>query len=695
MNTTANPWLILLGIILFGGNLAAHGSVYPPPPTFYDGPVDTAGQRPSGKKPPSGSGPAGPSRPIPRAPTTPGSPITPVPLGANPGTMPGSGGDPFQDSGSWEFWWEFNKEPFLELRRHLDQRSVVTGVDGYYLGRGADRFARRLEGRVDRERVRGEILPALLETLRESDSNDLTTGCLVALAKIAAFEKEALRGTVEQALRSHLADSNQEIAETATASLGILGRESSALLLGEIARDSTIGRQAVGRTRVPVRTRTFAVYALGLLAHRSANEDVRRFVIHELAQVLERDDGATRDLPTACVLSIGRVPLAWARPGEGEASRRPVVASCREAQVRALLSIFKDGDADHYLRSHAASSLGILLSGETDESHASTIDEVLDALVAALRNGVRTPPEIRQSCAIALGLLGDADEEERDAEIRKVLSRAVTDDRDRVVRNFAMIALARVAARPGRGPDPEAVAEVRRLLLRQLSRGSTAARDWAALALGMQERFRIAAGAMPDPSAGEALRLALGDARSSSAIGALSVANGVLGDVEAAELLRGVLIGGGEDRVRGLAAVALGLVEARGEIGLLRKQALEATRRPDLLRELACALGLLRDHEAAGFLVEAFEKTSSLSSRVAIARALGRVGDSESITPLISLMQSDERSGIARALAAVALGSLADEDPLPWNAILSVDTNYTLIPPTLYDSQGFGILNIL
>ena len=696
MTTPAKTWLILLGIGLFGSSIAAHGANYPPPPRFYNGPVDTAGQRPDpSKSNPGAAGPNSPTSPVPAPATGPGSPISPLPTNPGNGAANSGGIDPFLDSSAWEFWWEFNKEPFLELRRHLGEPPALTGIDGYYLGRGARRYVSGAENRIDREVVRTKVIPALLETLAASDSNDLTTGCLVALAKAANSEDDSVRGSVEEVLRRHLAEKNQEVAETAAAALGILGLESSVILLGELAADRPLGRQAVRRSRVPIRTRTFAAYALGLVGHRTPNEDVRRYVVHQLSQVLESYDNATRDLPTACILSIGRVPLAWAVGDEAPEGRRPVVASCRETQVRALLKVFEDPKADHFVRGHTASSLGTLLSQEIDETHAELIDDVASKLAATLRSAARTPPEVRQSCAIALGLLGDADGEELDAEIRKTLRKAAVDDRDRIVRRFALIALGRVGARPGRGADPKAVAEIRELLLHQLSRGSTAMRDWSALALGILERYRFANGAIPDSSVADALRIGLGEARSSSAVGAYAVANGILGDVESASALRAVLLSKGEDRVRGLAAVALGLVEAEQDRELLRRQALEAVRRPDFLREVAIGLGLLGDREASTLLVQAFGTTKSLSSRAAIARALGRIGDADSIDPLISLLRSDEETGIARALAAVALGSIADQDVLPWNTILSVDTNYTVIPPTLYDAQGFGILNIL
>ena len=41
------------------------------------------------------------------------------------------------------------------------------------------------------------------------------------------------------------------------------------------------------------------------------------------------------------------------------------------------------------------------------------------------------------------------------------------------------------------------------------------------------------------------------------------------------------------------------------------------------------------------------------------------------------------------------MGIVADKDALPWNTRLATDVNYTAAPVTLFDTVGFGVLNIL
>ena len=42
----------------------------------------------------------------------------------------------------WNWWWEFNREPLLELKSHLYNQDVRSGQDGFYLGGGYRRRSR-------------------------------------------------------------------------------------------------------------------------------------------------------------------------------------------------------------------------------------------------------------------------------------------------------------------------------------------------------------------------------------------------------------------------------------------------------------------------------------------------------------------------------------------------------------------------
>ncbi|MEW6073693.1 MAG: HEAT repeat domain-containing protein [Planctomycetota bacterium] len=628
----------------------------------------------------------------PSHPYGPGIPNPGLPPGAT--TAGGGSGDPGVDLTEWTWWWELEKELHLEVRARLGERGATSGSDGFFLGRGQKRPPAADDRRPSAATIRGEILPALRRALEAERGQDLRTACLVAIARIGAGE-EAERPELEPLLRRHLADLDPTVAETAALALGILGREESAFLLADLLGDREPGRRAVGEEEVPPRLRSFAAYALALLGAKSAREDVRRFVVHSLTRGLAEDETASPDVATACVVGLGRVPLAPGGefPAAGPAHAMPSTGS-REAQMVHLLALLADERSLGRLpRAHVPTSLALLAGGPAlDGSEAKTRagEAILDRL--AMRRGESA--ELVQSCVLALGFLGDADEDELDLRIRRVLIDLPGRLDDRQARHNALLAAGRVGARDGRSGPPGAD-ELRAHLLRQLGGGKSDMRPWAALGLALLGRADSARG---DPGAAAiagALRSELAGAGSPIEAGAVCIAAGLMRDPEAGPLLLATFQRLRDDLARGHAAVGLGLLEAREALESIRRVAEEATYRPDLLRELALALGLLGDRTVVDSLVEKLERSSSLSAQASLARALGRIGDHRAVRPLLALLEDSGEPAQARAFAAVALGILADPEELPWNTVLAVGVNYTAAPPTLFDLQGNGVLNLL
>lgn len=701
MNRRLKIWVLAVGGSLVAATPhLAHGGNFPPPANDppgpgWAGPGDTT---PSGS---GGGGPGGAPVPSPAAPTPLAPPSTGTPSAPNGGAAPNPATAPMTAGGGlsladldltlWNWWWEFNKEPFLELKGHLYSDPATTGGDGFFLGRG-ERTRSTSGRRPTPERIRKELIPALIETLRAEGANDVTTGCLIALARIGEDYPGADRIELQNILRPYIASSNQEVAETATIALGILGHESAALVLSELLLDTSLGAREVGRSSVPLRTRSFAGYALGLIGAQTENEDVRRYVASKLTRALEEDDSATPDVGVACVLSLGRLPLAWSGATPDRAARKSLIATAsREAQILYLLDVLGDEKRHRIVRAHTPTSLAFLLTADTDERYRGDLrDLVGKELLRRFEPRKREPREVRQSIAIAFGLLGDNDDDSLDRDIRGAL---LDPGGDRQVQHFALIALGRTTARPGNG-TPDDVDQVRSELLSELNKGSDNLR-WSALALALFERGRRAAGYDTTPEVLSALRGELADASSPLDVGALSIACGILGEPGAAEELLGQLRQISDDQARGYTAVGLGLVDARQTTDEIRAIASGATYRPTLLREAAIALGLLGDKDVTDLLTGKLVEANSLAAQASIAQALGRIGDAGSIAPLVELLQDEDKTASARAFAAVALGIVADQDELPWNTILAVDLNYTAAPATLYDQAGFGILNIL
>ena len=149
------------------------------------------------------------------------------------------------------------------------------------------------------------------------------------------------------------------------------------------------------------------------------------------------------------------------------------------------------------------------------------------------------------------------------------------------------------------------------------------------------------------------------------------------------------------DEPRGYIAVALGLMNAREAVEPIQQIVKESKFRPELLKQAAIGLGLLGDKDLVGDLVEMLGEAKGLATQAAISSALGFIGDQRSIDPLVAMLQNQDLTDSARGFAAVALGIVADKEPLPWNSKIGVDLNYRASTTTLNDQNGTGILNIL
>lgn len=624
-----------------------HGGTYPAPPADA----------------PAGRQPAPPAAPDPGA--VPLAPATPPSTGP---TSPDGG----INVGSWSAWWEFQREALLPLPDH--------GL----ASEGPARSRSRLP--ITAAMIDERIVPTLLGVLAAAESNDLVTAALIGLARVGDDLDEDARRALGDAIEPFLDTAQQEIQETAALALGILGDESAAPLLVDLLSDSISGREAVADSEVSPRTRAFSAYALGLIGHASRREDVRRFCVHALDRALAEDRTATPDLGVACVLALARVGLAWSGtiPDDEELARTPATTS-REAQILHLLPLLGQRSLDEAVRAHVPTALALLVAEEDGALEARVVEELLDTF-GSRRSELMT----RLSCVVAFGILGDGDDDELDRRIRRALRDS---EGDTLLYRFALISLARVAARPGNGSEPRD-GDVRRELLKSVGRARSEEARWTALALALLERERPGA----DDAVTRALRLRLEDARTAADVGAFAIACGLTGELDLAEALLDKLRKNDDDAARGYAALALGLVGATGTTAELRRVLDEATYRPALLRDAALALSLLGDGEVSGVLSDKLVASGSLAAQAGLARALGRIGQSDDVEPLIELIEESRKSARARSFAVVALGLLADVDERPWSVVFSTDTNYPAAPgrtPTLLDAEGFGLLNIL
>jgi HEAT repeat protein len=659
------PYLLALGAA-FPASASAHGGSYVGPGTTVP------------------NGPGNPSTPaagggLPSTPTA----STPLPSGgAGPSTVGGADGRGL-DPTSWEHWWHFNKDPYLGLKARILAGEVSTHGDDP-LGTAAGPVATF-------------AVPALVRTLETEHEQDVVTGAMIALARIADGDLRVHAAEWSALFERFERDPNQEIAETSLVARGILGWEGSAPGLADLLLDGPEGRKREGGRAVTTRTRSFAAYALGLLGERARSEDLRRFVVHHLLHALREESvrgadahKALPDLQTATAIAIGIVPLAWAGKDVNGKPKTPAGGLSRESEIENLLLLLRDKEQPAAARAHAPESLARLLAGAPTETRDAVVKDLINALSDA-----REKNEVAAGCALALGRIGDADRDPTDVMIRAVLRRA-SDDVDVPTRCFALIALAEVGSRPGEGEDPEIGArDAQEFLLNRLAHGKVREREWSALGLGVLERARISAGREPSLSVRSSLRGALFDAASSDEIGALSIAEGLAGDRSCADLLLKKLERNADAGTRGYLAVGLGMVGAEEALGPLKKVLGESRYRPDILREAAIGLALLGDRELVPNLLTTLSEAHGAAAQAAAATALGFIGDARTLEPLAKLCANQNTPTSARAFATVALGIVGDRDRLPWHVSIACGINYRAITETLLDPHGAGLLDIL
>ncbi len=688
-----------------GGTNNGPGDTVPPGPS--------TGSTPGPTGPKTGGGTSGPS-----GPSTPAHPSGPTTGGGGGGSKPGptTPSQPKSPSGpstagladsadptSWESWWYFNKDRYLELKAHVVALEVTTGSDNDFLGIG--------HASVDANVVSDRVIPVLLGILEKDRQQDVVTGGMVALARLADGPLSARAPDLARVFAGFADDPNQEISETSVIARGIVGDESSVSELADLLENAAPIRARHGGHAIASRTRAFAAFALGLIGARTHNEDLRRFIVHHIVRTLREDSEATPDVGVACVTALGLTPLAWARNGTEDvhspatpaAARKGTgtASASRETELDCLLALLADTRGDRWVRAHVPTALARLATGASSAAS----EEIMRTLLERMPEAAREKDEVVQDCVLALGELGDADRDEIDTKVRATLEGLVISG-DQLSRRLALIALAQGAARRGESGTSEATGEVRLFLAKRLSEGRSHERCWAALALGVLEHDLARQPVRDNGSAARATDLGaanmraqvlaeLRDSVSGTEVGALAISAGLMANKEAAPILMAKLDHTGDTLTQGHIAMALGLVGDASAGPALRALLATARFKPDLLLDTAIGLALLEDPTLVLALIDTLEKANSLASQSAAASVLGWIGDRRTIDPLLTLVTRTDATASARAFAAVALGRVCDQDRLPWNAAVAQDVDYHAATPTLTSADGTGVLDIL
>jgi len=628
MTRTGAILILAFVMTLFLGDLSfGHGGQ-------YRGPGGTDG----GSAPPNLGQDNSGSSSVSGGPTAP-APTTSSPKGAGGGggrTRSGGGGGMQRKRYSasfglerWEFWWEYNKDSYLNLKNQLFTGDRVLGTASFLVGQ-SPKGGFRSSQRVSPEMARRDLLPALLESLKV-DHPDVQDSSVLAVARVTplAHGKEVL-GAITAVLSSKYESARQ----SACLSLGVLGAPEAIPLCRDLMFDTAAGRKLVGRAEVPRLVRAFAALSLGLIGSPQSASD--------LIAVVEKENQMTRkDLISCAITSLGLL--------DGKEKRSTI--------VRFLVDQLAKPQMDPYLKSFVPVALGRL--GDAS---------ALGPLVAAF--GRKDQHDcVRQSCAIAFGLLAGID----DDRVLEILKAYILEGRDVQTRHFAFIALAQIGARDQNyclhGDEQKALQQ---FLLSEIEGPTRMGHlSWSCLAAAIH--------AMSHPPLQAAvinkIYRRFDDVKNPSQKGAMAISLGLLNAQSSAPRLFTELRETRDKTLQGYLCVSLGLMNWLAAAETIRDFVRDETVF-FLKLQASVALGLMGDRDAVGLLVDSLEKGGSLNIVSSAARALGQIGDQRAVGPLKNILEDPKAHNLSKAFAVVALGLVGERTELPWNTRISENTNY-------------------
>jgi HEAT repeat protein len=633
-------------------SLLPHGGIIrppgPPTPIFDLPPQGCGDSKGQGKI----STPGQPSTPT--VPTTPSSgQKTPrsTPRGSQGGITIGI------DGSTWNYWWEYNKSALL-LPRLLEAEPTTGLVSGENLiGRGArkERARTRRPGPGDAKRIAEALRSQLVA--KESDYQ-MRGSCLLSLAKTGH--------TNLRDMAPHLADAHPVVRESAILAMGIAGigeDELHALLIGDAEGTRLCGGKGPG-----FRERSFAGYALGFLARRSKDPEVKKRVLESMIQRVG-DKRERMDVRVAALHALRMLDL----PPEARAERK------LQLQTIQALAVETEVVKNTLIQVQALTALRGPLA---TQGHAR---ERMERKMAKTLAGGKPTAVVRQSLTQTLGFLADSE----DLDVIQALERTVLRDKDELTRRYAMMALGRIGGEQAQDFLLEGI---------QARRPRNAEYAWLALALALSCQEEQADGTLayktPRPGIGEALHSRFKSLNSRMPAAGVAIALGLLrhsasvSDIEL-RLTRWQK----HDEPAAYLALALGLMRNTDSTDRITSMLENAKHREILVVQTSLALSLLGDTNAEAKLQAMLETPQTTPVLSAVAMGMGRLGTRASIDTMIYRLASREGNSTSRAFMAVALGELLIQKRLRWNAPLSWGIHYRYSPATLTGNNG--VLDLL
>tara|TARA_R110002096_G_scaffold13786_6_gene48585 strand:+ start:470 stop:2380 length:1911 start_codon:yes stop_codon:yes gene_type:complete len=590
-----------------------------------------------------------------RGPTSGGNSATPQFPGGQ-GLVAGgplTGGSANLDVASWRVWWGLN----------------------------SDRYVRPVgDSKVTDIQRSQRVLPSLKAALDGSDNPDINSACLIALGKAAIQHPEF---DVLEVLRIRLKRSNLEVREAAVLAMGLTGRSDVFDDLDAILRNTKAGRKLVDRDKVEDRARTFAAYALGMLANRSTSTVLKTQVLDSFVAMLEDKSIKDRDLLTAVLNGmrllgpINDKRLLWQATG--------AIEKHQGLRMR---------DKAAAVQSHGLTALAALLGRGDSSAHERAKELMVDVLTS--RNQEATT---YVSAIIALGEIASPDDKPQ----MDALLRAVSRPSDSLMPKFGMIAFGKIGGKACRDQ-----------LERAFQRGKRDLRPWAAIGLGLlayHEQDVIAAkqgsgtaarnvkGALAD-SIGKLLHKEFkGEKKEMQA--AIAIALGLANYKVAAPDLRKLATKYiSNEQLAGPLFLGLAMMEDTASIPLVL-DGMQRIDRSILFGQSALALSRFGRLDASARAVGTLQAMTRihpmyLRELAAAAQAISHLRNPQDIKSLAAIVGDTKlakRDIWQVAFAAAALGSVADRDPIGFGARIAHGMNYTARVQTISNGQN-GILDI-
>ncbi len=586
-------------------------------------------------------------------------PATPMPQLSGPTTGIGPKTSPVVvtvTADDWRIWWAWNQEPFLRLKDTVHSPGRIGATHGFHKApRGGQRGTRLSSSRTStiavdsyeptRAEKTGIILPALKRLLDDHKDPLLHIACMTALAKIGLDHKDF---ELLPILRRHMTASDPQVRDCAVLCLGISRRAAAFDDLRSIAEGGVKGCRLLGIDTIPDRTRTLAVYGLGLIARARRDLATTGGVLEVCRELLAETSTEALRIAASQGLSLLRLD--------------PEQANDRRVLWHSLNVLWgtveRQGSAQR-VQAHALTAIARLLGRGKSADHECYKGRIRDLLNGKLDRHV----SLYRASVLALGQLALPPEHHAtDKKISEALWRFGRRTKDPLGQHLAMIALAQIGGEENRG----------KLIVTYRRCRRAGDKTWLALALGIIANGEKRGGST-DTLIGPVLERSFKSSRTSDTRAAIAIAIGLCGYREAAEAVKRQLAHRKTpDSERTHLATSLALLDDLSAIPALRVLLDQLIGRPSLVGSVAVALGKLGDKYAMNQLESLLAGSTNVARTRSLANAYELIGDRRAISPIVRLLADSEVSLRERALLAQALGGIADQELTPWITALSV-----------------------